>query len=596
MSFIPSMIKVAIIMTWLAIMLLSMIQDLQLTGNRNHNETNDYYIQHTVTGGNSAVSSYNEAAKEMGLATNYITQVSTASVSFVTSATIVGMICFSKKKLSSPYRRLLFSLSSSDIIVSIALVTGPFSVPRDAPFALWAHGNVGTCDLNGILLSAGSGLVNLYMLLLCYYYLCKLKYGMTDQHFKRIEVYFHAGAILYTLVCSLAAAFLHTFNATPLAGICYYYVYPYGCNIKGSSNFGQCTRGEDFEFFVLCCGIAVSILCLLGIIVCMILLSIHASEKTREHRRQSIVVKNTQPKDDSIFSSVVELTPTHITNNNPIQNNAVYNQHKIVVRHLSRLYMKETITQAALFVLGFILVKIVPLIVLILGSIGKLQNSIGDGPIPILLSSTYPLGGLVNILIYCRPKVNALRRQQAGLSWIGALFHVIRAGGEIPKHLPEHLCCCSNVKENSDSKDVNKGNGASNLAGVEEVQNPPHMRRNGSPMRRNDEFFLSNENYSHAGMDGQSLSFGESHVGHRDSEQWDYLAGDSNISRYAESMGYLPQDESFNEFMHAREINFDDSDLSIESLSEVFEDNRLNSQNLSCGESYAGQREMGISE
>ena len=521
-----------------------------------------YYIQHSVTGGNSAVSSYNEAATEMGLATNYITQVSTASVSFVTSATVVGMICFSKNKLSSPYRRLLFSLSSSDIIVSSALVTGPFSVPRNATSALWAHGNVVTCDLNGILLSAGSGLVNLYMLLLCYYYLCKLKYGMTDRHFKRIEVYFHAGAILYTLVFSLAAGFLHTFNVTPLAGICFYYAYPYGCNIKGSSNFGQCTRGEYFEFFVLCCGVAVPILCLLGIIVCMILLSIHASEKTREHRQQSI--ENTQPKDDSISSSVVELAPTHITNNNSIQKIVLCNQHKIVVRHLSRLYMKETITQAALFVLGFILVKIVPLIVLILGSIGKLQNSIEDGPIPILLSSIYPLGGLVNILIYCRPKVNALRRQQAGLSWIGALFHVIRAGGEIPKHLPEHFCCCSNVKENSDSKDVNQVNGASNLARVEEVQNPPHMRRNGSPMRLNDDIFLSNESYSHAGMDGQSLSFGECHAGNRDSQQWDYHAGgDSNISRYAESMGYLPQDESFHEFMHARGINFDDSDLSI---------------------------------
>ena len=390
---------------------------------------------------------------------------------------------------------------------------------------------------------------------------------MADKQFQRIEVYFHAGAILYILVSSLSAVFLRTFNATTLGGYCYYYVYPYGCNIKGSSNFGQCTRGEYFEFFSLCCGLGVPVLCFLGITGCMILLCGHALKKTKEDRRKSIVGKNTKPKDDNITSTVVELAPRHNTNDNPTQNNAADKRHKLVLEQVCRLYMKETITQAALFVLGYILVYIVPLIALILGCLGKLELSIEDGPIPILMVSIYPLGGFFNILIYCRPKVAALRRQQAGLSWISALFHVIRAGGEIPKHLPEHFFCCSNAAEEH-SEDDNNDNGASNLSVVEEVQNFPNMWRN-------DEKCLSNEIYSHVGMDGQSLSFGESHACHRDSGQWDYLAGQSDVTRYAGTMmGTLAHDEIFTEFMHAREINFDDSELSVESLPEVFEDDR----------------------
>jgi len=315
----------------------------------------------------------------------------------------------------------------------------------------------------------------------------------------------------------------------------------------------------------------------------MILLCGHALKKTKEDRRKSIVGKNTKPKYDNITSTVVELAPRHNTKNNPTQNNAADKRHKLVLEQLCTLYMKETITQAALFVLGYILVYIVPLIALILGYLGKLEHSIEDGPIPILISSIFPLGGFFNILIYCRPKVAALRRQQAGLSWIGALFHVIRAGGEIPKHLPEHLFCCSNAEENSE--DVNNDIGASNLSGVEEVQNLPNMLQN-------DEKSLSTEFYSHMGMDGQSLSFGESHAGHRDYEQWDHLAGESDSTRYAEiMMGTLAQDEIFTEFMHAREINFDDSDMSVESLPEVFEDDT--GQSLCVGDSNAGRRDSG---
>jgi hypothetical protein len=59
-------------------------------------------------------------------------------------------------------------------------------------------------------------------------------------------------------------------------------------------------------------------------------------------------------------------------------------------------------------------------------------------------------------------------------------------------------------------------------------------------------------------MDGQSLSFGTSEDIHRNSNEWSYIIGQSEITRYAESMGFLPDDEIIADVTHAREITSSD--------------------------------------
>ena len=58
----------------------------------------------------------------------------------------------------------------------------------------------------------------------------------------------------------------------------------------------------------------------------------------------------------------------------------------------------------------------------------------GDAPIILLISITFPFGGLFNILIYCRPKINAWRRRERnqGMGWLRAWMRVIVAGDEVP--------------------------------------------------------------------------------------------------------------------------------------------------------------------
>ena len=56
-------------------------------------------------------------------------------------------------------------------------------------------------------------------------------------------------------------------------------------------------------------------------------------------------------------------------------------------------------------------------------------------PIIVLFSIFYPMGGVLNIMVYTRPKINTVRKK--GLSWFHAFFLVVINGAEIPSEIPE---------------------------------------------------------------------------------------------------------------------------------------------------------------
>ena len=49
-----------------------------------------------------------------------------------------------------------------------------------------------------------------------------------------------------------------------------------------------------------------------------------------------------------------------------------------------------------------------------------------------IVASTYPLGGLLNLYVYTRPSVWVLRSRDGSLSWLRAFVLVIKAGGAVP--------------------------------------------------------------------------------------------------------------------------------------------------------------------
>ena len=443
----------------------------------------------------------------MGPPAKFVLAVATSSVSFVASSTIATMILVSPKKLTTPYRRLIFGLSVSDIVQSLALLTGPFASPKGSILAPWAIGNIMTCNLNGFMSTNAFSFVPMYTASLSVYYACKLTKGMSDETFaRRIEPFLHIGPIIYNLVLTSTALALKSYNLSR-AGFCYYAPYPLTCDIPGDPSYGQCTRGDYYKLFILIGGVGGPVICLCTIVYCAILLTKHAMKKTAEFNAIAGSQVNARDPGRQTFESQGA--------------------------YISRLYMTETITQALLYVACFFFVYIMPLVAIIFT---LTSTAVEHEIIVILFTIFFPLGGLFNICVYCRPKLNALRRRE-DISWIAAFLRVIRAGGEIPE-------------------------GDSPLCGCLFSATSPVLKQ-----EKSDDEFLSYEPESNVVLNGQSESFDEDHVAHRKSSNWSYVSGVENETREHLSV-YTPEDETIHDIMYARGVTMTSNNVSGLSIDE----------------------------
>lgn len=362
----------------------------------------------------------------------------------------------------------------SDILQSLALVTGPFAPPTGTKQSPWARGNVHTCDANGFILTMSACAIPMYTCALCIYYYCKLKSGMSDdQFYRKIEKVMHAGIISFNILVGIISLGTNTYNASPLAGFCYFAALPQGCNYPGSENYGQCVRGKHSFVFIFTSTIIPPSLSLIGITLTTISICMHAAKQRREFR--SFVPSEVKDRALALEGNSANSTVGRHTSNRNFYDK---DEHETEAQFLSRLYVNESVKQSCLYVGGFTVIYIVPLITCLLVLGGNLDIMEETNAFPILFFSCFPLGGFFNILIYTRPKVAGLRRLEPRMPWLQALYLVIKAGGEIPddttmaRRLWFSCCifCCCNSRQNDaemvphhdlvPSPEVNNGNPA----------------------------------------------------------------------------------------------------------------------------------------
>ena len=430
---------------------------------------------------------------------NYTVQIATSSISLISSSTIAGMICTSPRRLTSPYRRIIFGLSIADIVQSLAILTGPFAIPKGTIAAPWSIGNVTTCNINGFMVTASASTsAPMYTAFLCIYYVCKLVKKMPDKAFARdFERFIHIGIFVYNISVSSVAFALQTYNATSTNIACHIAAYPSGCNIPESPTYGQCTRGKHLDLFMAIGAIGAPSICFIIIVICGIMLRSHAIQKTRQFHLITEGIRNRVLRER-------------------LQNQVL----------LASLYQKETIIQSSLYIGFFLLMYLLPFLSVI-DTLSKNKDLLSRSGILSMISvCIFSLGGFFNIIIYCRPKVNALRRRETDVSWIIGLFRVIRAGGEIPDDDSSPLCLCfSSVRPEEEdppmhiSETINQGQ--------------PHVCLS-------DDILNSN-----MGMNGLSETFGNENVAFRESVEW------------LKTM-YKPEPESLFELMYARNIELHD--------------------------------------
>jgi hypothetical protein len=213
----------------------------------------------------------------------YRIQICAASVSLLSSSFIAGGIIKSDGGLTSPYRRIIFGLSVSDILQSLSIIAGPFAIPSSSPSGLWAVGNYHTCQVDGFLFGFTAGSTPMYMFGLCLYTALKIRRNMTNEMFTRkIEKVLHFSIILLSLSIVVFGLQTKTINSGIVGNLCMFAAVPTGCRQRPDL-FGECDQAIDryVPILVMISTIVIPFLSLFGIICCMGTICWHVLQRSK---------------------------------------------------------------------------------------------------------------------------------------------------------------------------------------------------------------------------------------------------------------------------------------------------------------------------
>ncbi|GFH61781.1 hypothetical protein CTEN210_18257 [Chaetoceros tenuissimus] len=401
-----------------------------------------------------------------------------AFVSCIASTFIMLMILTEPKTgLASPYSRIIFALSISDILFSLGHLLSPFLGPKDNSDALFAIGTTETCEAIGFIFIIGFQCLLFYTLFLTYYFMRRVKYKVTPQNFaKKEEKFFHVIFILIALTLAIAAVVTGSINPQGKGNICGLGTYPPVCDYTPDM---VCERGDGKATKVLLTIFGASVIVtFITLIVILVLFTHHVYREERTftipareigrtvdrsrdyHNEESVEVEQAEEnvnedrneesveveqaeenvnEDRNEESVEVEQAEENVNateeNVNEIEENVNETEEIDAVRAnrkaKNRLVLtKQAFLQSLLYVLAFILVYTPPLTGLILR---RFANEKGSPMWKFWLSALLtPLTGVFNILIYTRPKVLKLKETLPNASTFELLTVIVLSGGEIP--------------------------------------------------------------------------------------------------------------------------------------------------------------------
>ena len=163
------------------------------------------------------------------------------TLSAFSSMTIIYIIIRSQSRLATTYHRIMFMISFWDCILSTAYALSTIPMPSDViyPFEGKSYGNSTTCTIQGFVMCLGQLFVVSSTVSLSIFYMCTIRFNMTDATAKRI---LEPILLMYVLLQSvpLSVFFLSNdfFNPQPHDFVCSIANYPKGCEGE------QCIRGN----------------------------------------------------------------------------------------------------------------------------------------------------------------------------------------------------------------------------------------------------------------------------------------------------------------------------------------------------------------
>ncbi|GFH52690.1 hypothetical protein CTEN210_09166 [Chaetoceros tenuissimus] len=326
-----------------------------------------------------------------------ITGMSMATISTLSSLLILSIIYRSRTKLKTVYHRIMTTLSTSDLILSIPLVFSTLALPKTQsfPFELPSYGNDTTCQLQGIAIIIGYQLIGWFSILLNIFHLCILKFEMQEMKFRKwIEIPFYVLGVPIFCILPILTAW-GNFQATPLPWCAGKFE---DANEKSKKDVRFITFiGISFGLLFLCMG--------------LILKSFYTKKRNiqKEIRRVSVSLID---QEEEMSQDQQELIQDAIR------------EKKEILLHCQENSRKVTI-QAVMYILAFTLVIMFGFIEWFLNR-GYIHSSHSSRQAVAVLRMIFqPLQGFFNMMIFVHQKVLTAQINDADLTYAEALWIVV---------------------------------------------------------------------------------------------------------------------------------------------------------------------------
>ncbi|GFH46304.1 hypothetical protein CTEN210_02778 [Chaetoceros tenuissimus] len=378
-------------------------------------------------------------------------------ISTVSSSLLLFFIYCAPKGLQSPYSRIIFGLSLADVLQSLGVLLGPFAAPKD-PLNIFGIGNIHSCEAIGFLTIIGFLAVPWYTLHLTYYFLKRVKYKVKPTDFANgEEKWIHILIWTYSISAVTYALVKGQINATKGGNMCVISDSPVGCEKTPNQ---ECERGEGANTTNIATAVAslVTVFIALFLVLGAFTLHVYFSEKqlqpskekqgkltslrkrpnkefskneSEEKKNEEITefLSSPDPKMESMqISLAIEESKNDVEEaKQQDQEREVKPLSKHEQEALDLVLTKSAVAQSSLYIFAFMIVYLGPIIALVSG---YNQNTLQV--VFWWTSIFYPCGGVFNILIYTRPKVQAVKKSIPLMPRIICFLIVLLSGGETP--------------------------------------------------------------------------------------------------------------------------------------------------------------------
>lgn len=328
----------------------------------------------------------------------------------------------------------MFFVSFWDIISSAAIALTTWPMPKDTiyPFEGKMYGTIATCEAQAFLKFLGLGYVTLGCATLNVYYVCSIRYSMSEERIKKVVLpimFAIATAISVSLVTTLLLG--DNLNPQPHDFGCSANDYPKFCSILTSV---ECIRGDasslTWHGFVR--NITYYILITLAIIIiasmCLVILTSYRTEMAAISSKQKNDALKTRRGNEEIKSSARD---DFYTDDISISDSAVARMQEDAksASPQGRPLLANTIIvsrQAGMYVGAFIITWVFTIM-----SFGMEDN----WSVQILKCIFQPLQGFFNFLIFMYHKIHNVRRCNKDFGFARALKFVFQSPSEVPRML-----------------------------------------------------------------------------------------------------------------------------------------------------------------